>query len=66
MPNVSPIVCKQHIFYILNIFRSKNDWSEKLLYDEFALVLDINPNEVLPFIRQQIAVTEKKYNILIV
>lgn len=28
--------------------------AEKLLYDEFALVLDIQPDEVLPFILQQL------------
>lgn len=33
--------------------------AEKLLYDEFALVLKIKPNEVLPFIMQQIQLEEK-------
>lgn len=36
--------------------------AEKLLYDEFALVLNIKPNEVLPFIIQQIEVEEKPNN----
>lgn len=34
--------------------------AEKLLYDEFALVLNIKPDEVLPFIMEQIEVEEKK------
>lgn len=33
--------------------------AEKLLYDEFALVLKIKPDEVLPFIMEQIEVEEK-------
>ncbi|MGN1456768.1 MAG: CarD family transcriptional regulator [Acutalibacteraceae bacterium] len=33
--------------------------AEKLLYDEFALVLKIKPDEVLPFIMQQIQLEEK-------
>ena len=32
--------------------------AEKLLYDEFALVLDIQPDQVLPFILQQLDVDE--------
>lgn len=33
--------------------------AEKLLHDEFAIVLNIQPNEVVPFIMQQIEVTKK-------
>ncbi len=33
--------------------------AERLLYDEFALVLQIQPDQVLPFILQQIKVTGK-------
>lgn len=33
--------------------------AERLLYDEFALVLHIQPDQVLPFILQQIEVAEK-------
>lgn len=33
--------------------------AEKLLYDEFALVLKIKPDEVLPFIMEQIEVEKK-------
>ena len=34
--------------------------AEKMLYDEFALVLNIREEEVLPFIMEQIAVGEKQ------
>lgn len=33
--------------------------AEKLLYDEFALVLNIQPEEVLPFIMEQVEITKK-------
>ncbi|MCB6993601.1 CarD family transcriptional regulator [bacterium 210820-DFI.6.37] len=33
--------------------------AEKLLYDEFAYVLNIQPEQVLPFIHEQIQVDEK-------
>ncbi len=33
--------------------------AEKLLYNEFALVLDMEPNEVLPFIMGQIELAKK-------
>lgn len=33
--------------------------AEKLLYNEFALVLNIQPDEVLPFITEQIKIEEK-------
>lgn len=33
--------------------------AEKLLYNEFALVLDIQPDEVVPFIMKQIEIHEK-------
>ena len=33
--------------------------AEKLLHDEFALVLDIRPDEVVPFIMEQIDVHKK-------
>ncbi|MBE7030880.1 MAG: CarD family transcriptional regulator [Ruminococcaceae bacterium] len=33
--------------------------AERLIYDEFALALDIKPNQVLPFIREQIEKREK-------
>ena len=32
-----------------------------MLYDEFALVLHIEPNQVLPFIQEQIEVEERKH-----
>lgn len=35
--------------------------AEKMLYDEFALVLHIEPNQVLPFIQEQIEVEERKH-----
>ena len=34
--------------------------AEKVLYDEFALVLNIQPEQVLPFIMQQIHLEEKQ------
>ena len=34
--------------------------AERLLYDEFALVLNIKPEQVLPFILEQIDVEEKQ------
>lgn len=34
--------------------------AEKLLYDEFALVLNIQPEQVLPFILEQIEIKEKE------
>ena len=36
--------------------------AEKLLHDEFALVLDIRPDEVVPFIMEQIDVHKKVRN----
>ncbi len=33
--------------------------AEKLLYNEFALVLNINPDQVLPFIMKEIEIKEK-------
>ena len=32
--------------------------AEKMLYDEFALVLNIRPDQVVPFILQQVEITE--------
>lgn len=34
--------------------------AEKLLYDEFALVLHIKPEQVLPFIMEQVEIQEKE------
>lgn len=34
--------------------------AEKMLYDEFALVLNIREDEVLPFIMKQIDIEEKQ------
>lgn len=34
--------------------------AEKILYDEFALVLDIEPDQVLPFLLKQMHVEEKE------
>ena len=33
--------------------------AEKILYDEFALVLEIEPQQVLPFVLQQIEIDKK-------
>ena len=34
--------------------------AEKLLYDEFAHVLSISPEQVLPFIMEQVELEEKR------
>ena len=34
--------------------------AEKMLYDEFALVLQIRPDQVVPFILQQVELAEKQ------
>lgn len=33
--------------------------AEKLLYNEFALVLDIRPDQVVPFIMEKITVSKR-------
>ena len=33
--------------------------AERILYDEFALVLNIEPEQVLPFIMEQVQISEK-------
>jgi hypothetical protein len=37
-----------------------NSGAEKALYGEFALVLNIQPEQVLPFITERLAVDEKR------